>query len=189
MKQAEPGANRQAEGELTSTRRNLERIAEKGPLRTESHAGAAGTRMRRLKVKLRPGVALRVTRVSLGGERMAYVMLANRRIAYRFGQSRIVYIGTTRKGVGRIASSAASKAAQVLTMHGIREFGVRVVTCRPRRNVKTWVKLERALILTFRQVYGDVPVFNTQGKRLLETDEFRYFHRERLLAIVSTLSA
>lgn len=131
---------------------------------------------------------MRVTRFSLGGERLCYLILASKRIKYPFGYSQIAYIGTTKKGLGRIASSAAAKAEDVLSRHGVREFHVRVVTCRPRRNVKTWMKLERGLLLTFRSIFGDVPVTNTQGKKIQEKDEFRYFNRDRLRAMVSSLS-
>jgi len=145
--------------------------------------------MRRLKVNLRPGEAIRVTRVTLGKEKMVYVILADRNLRYPHRKSKIAYVGTTKKGVGRIAASAAAKAEDVLTQRGVRKFYVRIVTCRPRPNVKTWVKLERALLLTFREMHGAVPQFNSQGKKIQEKDEFRYFQRERIRKIISDLSS
>lgn len=65
---------------------------------------------RRLSVKLGRDEAMRVTRVSIRGERLCYVIVADKRQRYKKGRSGIVYIGTTTKGVGRLASSAANRA-------------------------------------------------------------------------------
>lgn len=143
---------------------------------------------RRLGVTLRKGEAMRVTRVSIGRNKLVYVILASRKFPYAYGKSRIIYIGTTRKGVGRIAGSAAGKADKILAYHGVREFHVRVITCRPRRNVQTWVKLERGLLLAFRERYGEVPYFNKQGRKMRERDEFEYFTRSRLRGILEELA-
>ena len=37
--------------------------------------------------------------------------------------------------------------------------------------MKTWKKLERALLLAFRAEYGRIPFCNSQGNRIKETDE------------------
>jgi len=50
--------------------------------------------------------------------------------------------------------------------------------------METWKKLERALLLTFRQEYGDVPKCNTQGKRMRWRDERNYFTEGRLRTIL-----
>jgi hypothetical protein len=63
-----------------------------------------------------------------------------------------------------------------------------VITCRPRQRVKTWVKLERALLLSFKELYGEVPKCNTQGKNIIEIDEFDYFRRDRLKRILEDLA-
>src|SRR5207244_4119822 len=90
------------------------------------------------------------------------------------------YIGTTEHGINRIASSVATKAPIVLRGHGVNRFEVRIMTCTPRQNVQTWRKLERALLLAFREIYGDPPRYNTQGKWMREKDEFTFFSREPL---------
>jgi len=137
-----------------------------------------------LLVKLHRSPALTVTRTDVRSERLVYVIVACKPQRYRFARSPVVYVGTTRRGLGRIAASAAYRADKILSLRGVESFHVRVVTCRPRRNVKTWAKLERALLLRFRERYGDVPLCNQQGKRIQETDEFRYFKRERLDQII-----
>jgi hypothetical protein len=82
--------------------------------------------------------------------------------------------------MARIAQSASARAEDVLGLHGVKSFHVRILTCAPRRNVKTWVKLERALLLTFRHKYGALPVCNSMGKKMKQTDEFKCFNRKRL---------
>lgn len=63
---------------------------------------------------------------------------------------------------------------------------VRIVTCGVRQNVQTWAKLERALLLVFREMYGEIPRCNAQTPT--ESDEFRYFKRERIKDILNTLA-
>jgi len=142
-----------------------------------------------LGVKLHRSPVMSVRRTDLRSDRLVYVIVAQRPQRYRYKSSRIVYIGTTKKGLRRIAVSAAHRADQVLQLRGVREFEVRVVTCQARQNVKTWQKLERALLLRFREKHGDVPMCNQQGTRMQERDEFAYFRRERLDAVLSGLEA
>jgi hypothetical protein len=99
-----------------------------------------------------------------------------------------VYIGTTKNGANRVAQSAAYWAEPILRGHGVQNFEARIITCRPRQNVKSWVKLERGLLLVFRDTYGEVPKCNTQGKNIIETDEFRYFSRSRLKRVLEDLA-
>jgi len=143
---------------------------------------------KRLTVSLKPKHAMQVTRVSLGRKKLVYVILAKKELKYPWDKSRIVYIGTTKKGVARIAQSVAARAQHVLSLHGVREFIVRIVTCPPRSNVKTWEKLERALLLVFRHKYGALPKCNKQGKNMKQTDEFKYFRRDRLERVLEMLA-
>src|SRR6266849_5403718 len=55
--------------------------------------GVAG----KLKVSMKDEAALTATRVSVGTERMVYVLVANKRLHYRFDTSKIAYIGTTKR--------------------------------------------------------------------------------------------
>ncbi|GFO81110.1 MAG: hypothetical protein A49_07370 [Methyloceanibacter sp.] len=143
---------------------------------------------RRLPVVLQREHAMSVTRVSIGDQKLVYVALADKKLNYSNGRSLIAYIGTTKRGISRIASSVAARAESILGLHGVRRFDVRVVTCRTRQKVKSWCKLERALLLSFRLRYGEVPRCNTQGNRMKETDEFAYFARSRIARIVEDLS-
>jgi hypothetical protein len=59
------------------------------------------------------------------------------------------------------------------------------VSCKARHRVKTWRKLERGLILLFRETYGDVPIGNTQGKKMKWTNELVFFTRTRLVAVLN----
>jgi hypothetical protein len=119
--------------------------------------------MRRLSISLMNPPAITVTRVSTRQQRICYLIVANKVMKYPNGRSKVVYIGTTQNGVHRLASSAAYWADAVLGGHGTTQFEIRVVRCSPRQGVKTWRKLERALLLTFRDLYGDLPRFNTQA--------------------------
>lgn len=141
----------------------------------------------RLRVSLKRVPAMRVTKVSVGNERLCYLLVADKRLKYKSERSRIVYIGTTEKGLTRISQSVATRADAILGTHGIHgvsEFKARVVTCAPRQHVKTWRKLERALLLVFREKYGEVPKLNKQGVGIKEVDEFTYFARSRIVTIL-----
>ena len=139
-------------------------------------------------VTLKQKEAMQVTRVSIGDKKLVYVILAKRPLRYPWGRSKIAYIGTTKKGMARIAQSVAARAEDILSLHGVREFVVRVLTCPPRPNVKTWEKLETALLLLFRQRYGTLPKCNDRGKNMRERDELRYFSRDRLDRILEKLA-
>jgi hypothetical protein len=130
---------------------------------------------------------MQVNRVSLGKKKLVYVILAQKLLRYPWGHSKIACIGTTKKGMDRIAQSVAARADTVLGLHGVKEFTVRMLTCNPRSNVKTWVKLENALLLLFRQTHGKLPFCNEKGKQRKETNEFRYFRREQLEKTLATL--
>ena len=144
--------------------------------------------MQRLTISLQRKPALQVTRTSIGRNKLVYVIVTDKKLKYPDGNSRIAYIGTTRKGVGRIARSAAYRAPEVLGIHGVRSFDVRIVTCRARQHVKTWAKLERAMLLIFKEAYGVPPRCNTHGVRMRERNEFEYFSRSRIRKILEELA-
>jgi hypothetical protein len=143
---------------------------------------------RKLAVSLKRDEALRATRVSVGKSKLVYLLIADKKLKYRHGKSRIAYIGTTKKGVARIAQSVAARAEDILSLHGVRAFHARIVTCRPRQRVATWKKLERALLLSFRDRFGEVPSCNSQGAKMKHTDELNYFARARLANVIDELS-
>jgi len=143
---------------------------------------------KRLSVCLKSKHAMQVTRVSIGKRKLVYVILAQKALRYPWGRSKIAYIGTTKKGMTRIAQSVAARAQDVLGLHGVREFHVRIITCPPRPNVSTWLKLERALLLVFRQKYGTLPKCNSLGQRMKVDDDFAYFNSRRLENVLDALA-
>ncbi len=144
--------------------------------------------MRRLRVRLSTTVPLTVRRTDVTTRRFAYLLVAQRPIEYPFGRSPVVYIGNTSLGLARLASKATEVGPRILRRPGLFEFDLRVVTCPPRRKVQTWRKLERALLLRFRERYGEVPLFNRTGRRMQERDEFDYFLRDGIDSVFTAVS-
>jgi hypothetical protein len=48
--------------------------------------------------------------------------------------------------------------------------------------------LERALLLSFKAKFGEVPKRNYQGKGIKERDEYRYFQRSGVTNVIEELS-
>ena len=120
--------------------------------------------------------ALTIDRLSVRTRKIVYVAVADAAVRYAQGSSRIVYIGTTRNGISRVAGSAARHAECIFSLRGVREISFHILTCRGRRRVpKMWHKLERALILSFRELYGEPPYCNIHGVNTRWTDEQEYF--------------
>ncbi len=94
---------------------------------------------------------------------MVYILALadNKTLKYRNGRSRIIYIGTTKKGAGRPAASAVNKASQAFgKLRGVRTIEVHIATCRPRRRLETWKHLEASLIDAFWNRYHQLPKYN-----------------------------
>ncbi len=87
----------------------------------------------------------------------------------------------------RTTSSVAHHAEGILSGYGVKKITARIVTCAPRPRVQTWKKLERATLLAFRAQYGKVPVYNFQGQKIRETDEYEYFRREAVRKLIIEL--
>jgi hypothetical protein len=144
--------------------------------------------MKRLRIALSRGEAMIVHRVSVGNLKLAYVICADKKIKYNEGRSRIVYIGTTKNGIDRVAQSSANQSDVILNHPGINTFSVKIVTCTPRQKVKTWRLLERALLLQFKEMFGEAPACNTHGKNIKWNEELSLFARARLRTIIEDLS-
>jgi len=103
---------------------------------------------------------------------MVYILAADKYLRYRYrpyenahsktvGRSKILYIGTTKKGAGRPAASAVNKASEVFYhLRGVRTIDVYAVTCAKRKNVQTWRRLEAALLDAFLKKYFQLPKYN-----------------------------
>ena len=117
-----------------------------------------------LKVKRDKDPVMTVDARILKQKRIVYLLVASRPLKYRFGKSRIAYIGSTQLGVVRIAGSAAHRAEEILSAYGVRSMSVYVVWCRQRQGMKTWRYLERAFLALFRARYLANPKCNKQGE-------------------------
>lgn len=144
--------------------------------------------LRRIKLTLHRDHAIQATRVTIGKSKLVYVLVADKKIKYKLGRSRIAYIGTTRIGGPRIAQSVAARAEDILRLYGVRSFHARVITCKPRRNVQTWRFLERALLIVFKETFGSVPTCNSHGKSMRRSKEFEFFADNGLAHVIAELS-
>ena len=120
---------------------------------------------------------------------LVYVLCARKKLTYPGGRSRIVYIGKTDRGLDRVAESVAERAPTVLSLHGVDLFTAHVLTATPRAGVKSALKLERALLIAFRERFGSIPRCNKNGHSMRASDEFKVlFARPRIDAIIDDLS-
>jgi hypothetical protein len=141
---------------------------------------------KRLHIAQRDEV-LMVNRGLLDKDHLVYVILASKKLVYDLGRSRVAYVGTTSAGIERVASSVAAQSAGVLTLRGVTEATVSILTCSTRRGVSGKAsarRLERAFLLMFREEFGSVPRCNIQGKGIKEIDEFEYFAESRVRSLV-----
>lgn len=143
---------------------------------------------RRANIVLSRKPALLARRVLIAPQKLVYVLVADKKLHYDGGRSRIAYIGTTATGAGRVAQSVAHRAHDILAIRGVRSFEARILTTRGRQRVQMWRKLERAMLLEFRELFGEPPWCNIQGRRMRERDEFEYFARSRVRRIIDELS-
>lgn len=132
--------------------------------------------------------AVTITRKAVKSKGLVYVAVANKKIRYPNGSSRIVYIGTTQGSAARIAASAAHKAQALLGFHGITHLEFFVVTSSAVGDVKTWEILERGLLIAFREMYGKPPVCNKTGLRTKWRDELKYFTLNGLNGVIQKYS-
>lgn len=117
--------------------------------------------MRKLKIRSSKSVLLTLTRSRQWSDKMVYILAANKLLRYKNGRSRILYIGTTKKGAGRPATSAVNKASEVFyKLHGVKTIDVHIATCAKRKKVQTWKRLESALLDAFRKRYFELPKYN-----------------------------
>ena len=154
------------------------------------------TPARRITPSILRNAALSVSRASLKKEELVYVLVADKKLKYTKGRSRIAYIGMTESGVHRITNSAAYRAETILGQPGVEEFWARVVHF-PQvdgRLSRHWKKrptllLERSLLIAFRERYGEVPLCNGTGSKMkARYGEFQYFSRARIETLLEDLS-
>ena len=137
---------------------------------------------KRLTIRTSNHPAVTISRAALGRSRLVYIAKANKRFKYPENRSAIAYIGTTEVGVRRIATSAAVRAQKLLGLHGVKELKFYVITCKKKRRVKSWEKLEDDLLHVFKREYGRLPIGNKKGPS--RRDHFRYFNENRLRSVL-----
>jgi hypothetical protein len=143
--------------------------------------------VKRLSVRIYKEPAIKINRIAFRTNKLVYVARANKKWRYQWGRSRIVYIGTTRKGAKRMASSAAWKGEDLLFRYGVKHLEFNVVACGKVSGLDSWRKLERALLIRFREEYGSVPLGNSVGKSTHWKVEREYFSTKVLNKIIDTL--
>jgi hypothetical protein len=117
-----------------------------------------------MKARLLRSPVMVVSRKILKHQKVVYLLVSKKPIKYKNGRSRIAYVGTTSKGIHRVATSVAYRAADTLSGRGLSSLEVYLVTCPARRNVRTWLLLENALLARFRTYFFEPPKCNAQGK-------------------------
>ncbi len=133
--------------------------------------------------------AVVLTRIAVGAEKLVYIIAASKRLPYGKSKSRIVYVGTTSRGVDRVLNSVATKAREALAEHGIRRIEVQVYTVKARQRVRMWRKLEQGLLLAFKDLYGCVPKYNSHGKNMKWSDQGLYLSKTGLKNIIKRYEA
>ena len=128
--------------------------------------------------------AITITRTAYAESELVYIAYADKPLRYKKGDSRIAYIGTTKNGVGRVASSAAWKARDVLFRRGISKLDFYIVSAPRYRGHATYRKLERALLIRFSERYGEIPTENIYGGLLRWRDELKVFTLSRINKIL-----
>ncbi|MFA5839855.1 MAG: hypothetical protein WC890_04270 [Candidatus Margulisiibacteriota bacterium] len=117
---------------------------------------------KKLRIRFSNDPALIITRNAVKDSKLCYIACTNKKIKYPWGTSRIVYIGTTKKGANRLATSAAFRAPEILKRHGLKDCRFYAITCTCRQGLESWKKLEKDLILSFKSRYGAIPSCNKQ---------------------------
>jgi hypothetical protein len=128
-------------------------------------------------------------------DKLVYLLVANRPHRYPKDSSRIVYIGTTKKGLWRMALSASEKIYKGYDkLHGFTRLDGYVIWSRTRKGPGTFKGrpfyriLERAALIVFKETFGDIPVLNGNGGGIKEENEFKIFARRRIERILGRYS-
>ncbi|MBI4128297.1 MAG: hypothetical protein HY459_04495 [Parcubacteria group bacterium] len=149
---------------------------------------------RRINQIYDPVLSVQITATKV--KRLVYFLIANRPVRYgekghKKGYSRIVYIGTTERGVRRIATSASYHIAAAGELKGIRRLDAYIVWVKSKKGpqtkkgMKLWAVLERAMLLCFREMYGEPPRLNKQGRKMKPKHEFDTFSKRTIVRVIN----
>jgi hypothetical protein len=140
--------------------------------------------LRRITPSLKRQPALVASRVSINKQKLCYILVASRKLQYPKGRSCIAYIGTTKKGLSRVAGSVAHRADSVLRRPGINSFEAHIVTTPPRQKVRTWLRLEGCLLTAFYEHFGALPKCNDKNGR----PDWTRYRKQKIERIIEDLS-
>ena len=139
-----------------------------------------------MRVHLASDTAMTVHRRILTKDRIVYLLVGKKPFKYRGGKSHIAYIGTSKRGARRIASSAAHRADEVFSKWGSRQMDVFIASSEARPGLKSWKYLERALLALFLARYQQLPFCNKQGKKYKFDEKLqKLFKYKKLYGILS----
>jgi hypothetical protein len=117
------------------------------------------------------------------------VITSSKLLPYPSGRSYVVYVGRTEAGLRRLCASAAFRGGRAFREQpGIRAISVWPLTWARGRDVGKAKLLERAFLIRFRALYGDIPILNNQGVRMRERDEFTVFRRQAVDRVIRQFS-
>lgn len=134
-----------------------------------------------MKVHLTSKPAMTVHRRILTKDRIVYLLVGKRTFKYQGGRSRIAYIGTSKRGARRIASSAAHRADEVFSKRGSKQMDIYIASCSARPGLKSWKYLERALLAQFLGWYQQLPLCNKQGQKYKFDEKLQRMFRLKAL--------
>lgn len=142
-----------------------------------------------LRVRISKQSVLTIDRSRMWKSRLVYLLVANKKFKYPSGRkTHVLYIGTTKKGAKRPAASAVEKAMAMFgDVRGLKQIGIYLLNSESRRNVKTWEKLESALLAVFRQRYFALPNENKKRGEYGNEEDIRYFNPDHLTDILREL--
>ena len=149
-------------------------------------------RRRRINQIIDPVLSVEVAATRV--DQLVYLLVSNKPFKIGKYYSRIVCVGTTGSGVGRIAGSASKRIVQAIdnkSVPGIKRLDAFVVWAKRRKGPQTakgrklWNILERALLLRFCAQYGTPPPLNGTGHKMKERSEFEVFTRVTVDRIIN----
>ena len=137
-----------------------------------------------------PKHVMSIMRDALENKCVSYIILANRRLQYENGGSKIIYIGQTIDGIRRVAESTASRT-EIFEQYDVREIKTYIVSCEPRQEERDmWgdvQNLERAILKVFEEFYGEIPKLNRNGAGPHAQDALDCFSETRIREILRRL--
>jgi hypothetical protein len=87
-----------------------------------------------------------------------------------------------------MASSIAHKAVDFLKAWGVKTLDVYLVECPPRPGLRSWLRLERDLLIAFKIEYGSIPLANKAGKNFVPDKLSGLFQYRRLVNVLNWYS-